>query len=26
MKQMYDDIRSGKRAQFNARDYYHIEL
>ena len=26
MKQMYDDIRSGKRAQFNARDYYHNRI
>ena len=23
MEEMYSDIRSGKRAQFNARDYYH---
>ena len=23
MEQMYSDIRAGRRAQFNARDYYH---
>ena len=23
MEQMYADIRAGKRAEFNARDYYH---
>jgi hypothetical protein len=23
MKQMYEDIRSGRRADFNARDYWH---
>ena len=26
MKKMYEDIRSGKRAQFNARDYYHNRI
>ena len=26
MEQMYSDIRSGKRAQFNARDYYHNRI
>ena len=26
MEQMYDDIRAGKRAQFNARDYYHNRI
>jgi len=23
MKLMYEDIRSGRRSEFNARDYYH---
>jgi len=26
MEQMYADIRAGKRAQFNARDYYHNRI
>ena len=26
MEQMYSDIRSGRRAQFNARDYYHNRI
>ena len=26
MEKMYEDIRSGKRAQFNARDYYHNRI
>ena len=26
MEEMYSDIRSGKRAQFNARDYYHNRI
>ena len=26
MNKMYEDIRSGKRAQFNARDYYHNRI
>jgi hypothetical protein len=26
MEQMYSDIRAGRRAQFNARDYYHNRI
>jgi hypothetical protein len=26
MEKMYEDIRAGKRAQFNARDYYHNRI
>ena len=26
MEEMYSDIRSGRRAQFNARDYYHNRI
>ena len=26
MKQMYEDIRSGRRGDFDARDYYHNRI
>ena len=26
MEEMYSDIRAGRRAQFNARDYYHNRI